>query len=498
MKRNFPFALKPRWEVLAASMLLCSSAGVYADTMPPVDQTESAAQSSPQPSAQSADSTEPAESKPISTDPSPQEAQSAQPAESQPAATSSESQATAPAQSSDPAKTAESQPTSTSPDSASQLQQSPSQTDAPATTVAAQPAPAATDPAPATAAAEAAGNASQAGQTPATAAANGVDTPTQPTNDKVSDIVGTFDPQGVLTPKGHFVIDPSLQFSTSSSNRVALVGYTIIPAITIGLININKVTRDSYVAALDGRYGLTNRLEFAIHVPFVYQEENTQEQPINTPSTASDIQNFTANGGGIGDVQFGFRYQFNQPDAGMPYYVGSLKVSAPTGKGPFDVPYSSQTGLETKTPTGAGFWGVQPGLTFIMPTDPAVFYGGISYQYNFSKNVDKTLFISSGGLASTQVIGDVKPGDVVEVNFGMGFGINDKASFSIGYDHNVIGRTKVNGQFGEGTTTVQVGQLLIGYSYRITPKQTINLTLGVGVTPDSPNAQITLHAPFDL
>jgi len=278
---------------------------------------------------------------------------------------------------------------------------------------------------------------------------------------------------------------------------VSLIGYTIIPAITIGLININKVTRNSFVAALDGRYGLTNRFEFNVHVPYVYQSETTTTNPLATPS--SGPENFTASGGGIGDVQFGFRYQFNQPESGMPYYVGSLKVNAPTGKGPFDVPYSETTGLETKTPTGSGFWGVQPGVTFILPTDPAVFYGGLSYQYNFKRNVNKTLFIqSSSGAASSETINDVKPGNIVEVNFGMGFGINDKASFSIGYDHNVIGKTKINGQVGEGALITQVGELLIGYSYRIAPKQTVNLTLGVGVTPDSPDVQITLHAPFDL
>jgi len=301
----------------------------------------------------------------------------------------------------------------------------------------------------------------------------------------------------VLTPKGSFVFDPSLQFSTSSSNRVSLIGYTIIPAITIGLININKVTRNSYVFALDGRYGITDRLEVSAHVPYVYQKESTSENPLATPSNGPE--NFVADGAGIGDVQLGLRYQFNQPDPGMPYYVGSLRVNAPTGKGPFDVPYSEVTGLATKTPTGSGFWGVQPGITFVLPTDPAVLYGGISYQYNFQSNVNKTLFIqSASGAASSEYIGEVKPGNVFEFNFGMGFGINDKASFSIGYDHNIVGITTINGEKPAGALSVQIGELLIGYSYRISPKQTLNLTLGVGTTPDSPNVQITLHAPFDL
>jgi hypothetical protein len=413
MNRDFPFALKPRWEVLAAGMLLCTAVGAHADEAAP--QAESAA-------AMPAASSAPADPTPTNSPPP--------------------------------------VPAANATGSGPQV--------VPVTTQPTQP-----------------------------AASSSAETATKPTIDKFSDVVGTFAPQGVLTPKGSFVIDPSFQFSTSSSNRVSLVGYTIIPAITIGLININKVTRNSYVFALDGRYGLTDRLEVSAHVPYVYQKESTSVNPLATPSNGPE--NFIADGAGIGDVQLGLRYQFNQPDPGMPYYVGSLRVNAPTGTGPFDVPYSEVTGLQTKTPTGSGFWGVQPGVAWVLPTDPAVLYGGISYQYNFQRNINKTLFIqSSSGAASSEYIGDVKPGNVFEFNFGMGFGINDKASFSIGYDHNVVGITKVNGEKPAGALSVQIGELLIGYSYRISPKQTVNLTLGVGTTPDSPNVQITLHAPFDF
>ena len=53
-----------------------------------------------------------------------------------------------------------------------------------------------------------------------------------------------FDQQGILTPKGKFVLEPSLQYGYSSSNRVALVGYTIIPALLIGLVDVREVKRN--------------------------------------------------------------------------------------------------------------------------------------------------------------------------------------------------------------------------------------------------------------
>ena len=55
---------------------------------------------------------------------------------------------------------------------------------------------------------------------------------------------------GVLTQRGQFVLDPSISYSNSSSLRVSLVGYTIIPAILIGLIDVRDVRRNTYTAAL--------------------------------------------------------------------------------------------------------------------------------------------------------------------------------------------------------------------------------------------------------
>ena len=46
-----------------------------------------------------------------------------------------------------------------------------------------------------------------------------------------------FEQPGILSPRGRWTLEPSLQYGYSSSNRVALVGYTVIPALLIGLGN---------------------------------------------------------------------------------------------------------------------------------------------------------------------------------------------------------------------------------------------------------------------
>ncbi|AXK40589.1 transporter [Crenobacter cavernae] len=313
---------------------------------------------------------------------------------------------------------------------------------------------------------------------------------------RVKNISTAFEKPGVLTPRGSFVFDPSIQFSTTSSNRVAILGYTIVPALTVGVVDVRSVSRNTFVVALGGRYGVTNRLEIEGRIPYVNQHDSSVSRPIGDPAVSDKV--FNTNGNGIGDVQVGLRYQLNDPVGGDPFYIASLRVQAPTGEGPFDVPYDSATNLQTKVPTGSGFWGVQVGGSAVLPSDPAVFFGGVSYQWNRPEDVDKTLNITPGNNV-TQRIGRVDPGDVFQFNFGMGFAINNKSSFSIGYDHNAIFRTKINGQYAaDAQRLIHVGSLLFGYSYTTNPRESVNLILGVGTTRDSPDVQITLRAPFSL
>lgn len=310
------------------------------------------------------------------------------------------------------------------------------------------------------------------------------------------DLTAALEQPTVLTPPGKLVLEPSLQYTTSSSSRVALIGYSVVPAVTIGLIDIREVTRNTWLAGISARYGLANGLEIEGRIPYVYSSETSQEHPFLEGSAEPDV--FSQHGSGIGDAELGLRYQLNHPEEGNPFYVGNLRVRAPTGKGPFDVPYDSQTGLATKVPTGAGFWGVQVGATAVLPSDPAVFFGGVSYQFNLPRDVNKTLFIQQGGVPVTQEIGRVDPGDIFTLNFGMGLGLNEKSSFSIGYEHNYVGKSKINGETPKNSVSSQVGILQLGYSYRLTPKVVGNLSLGIGVTRDAPDAQLTLRLPYSF
>lgn len=308
-----------------------------------------------------------------------------------------------------------------------------------------------------------------------------------------------FDQPGVLTPRHTLVVEPYFNFMYSSENQLSLVGYTVIPALLIGLINVSEVKTTTLTGGLAFRYGLTNRLEFELRVPYVYQTNDTVARQIFTGAASDSV--ISSNGNGIGDVEMTLRYQLNEGGPDKFYYVGWLRFKTATGKGPFDVltdcvttciANTTGTGLPLRQPTGSGFLAIQPGLTWLFPTDPVVFFGNFSYLHSFGK--DESLTLING----QEPLGKIQPGDIWGFNIGMGLALNEKASVSIGYDMSIVQPTSQNGQTVVGSVRTILGTLLIGYSYRITPKTTLNFSIGAGLTRDTPDLSLTMRVPISF
>jgi hypothetical protein len=86
----------------------------------------------------------------------------------------------------------------------------------------------------------------------------------------------------------------------------------------------------------------------------------------------------------------------------------------------------------------------------LYPSDPAVIYAGLGYNYNVADDIDKTI----GKVA----VGRVDPGDSISANLGFGLALNPRLSMSLGYSHNYVfpTSTELDGQ-AEESTSIQVG-----------------------------------------
>lgn len=311
-----------------------------------------------------------------------------------------------------------------------------------------------------------------------------------------------FEQPGVLTQRGKYVFEPALQFGYASSNRVALVGYTVIPALLIGLIDVREVKRNTFTGSVSMRTGLTNRMEIEAKIPYTYRSDSTVSRELFTGTANERV--FATSGRALGDIELAARYQLNDGGADRAYYIGGLRFKARTGRDPFEVvtdcttrcvgENATGTGLPLDLPTGSGFYSLQPSLTWLFPSDPAVFFGTISYLHNFKRSqVSRTVLNGE-----KELLGDLESGAVIGFNFGMGLALNDKASVSFGYDHSSIGRMRQNGTAIPSSVRTQLGTLVVGYSYRLSDTRSLNVSVGVGVTRDTPDVSLTARVPFNF
>ena len=313
------------------------------------------------------------------------------------------------------------------------------------------------------------------------------------------EVAPIFEQPGVLTQPGHYVLEPSVQYGYSSSNRVALVGYTIIPALLIGLIDVREVKRNTVTSALAARFGITRRLEMEIRAPYVYRSDSTVSREIIVGTATNRV--FSSSGMAMGDLEFGARYQLNDGGVDTPFYIASMRFKTRTGKDPFDVVTDCQTrcvgnttgtGLPLDLPTGSGFYSLQAGLTVLYPSDPAVFFGSVTYTHNFARdNVSRKVLNGE-----EEFLGTIAPGGVLGFNFGMGLALNEKSSLSLGYDHSSVGRLRANGEVATGSVRTQLATLLLGYSYRLNNKYSLSVSVGAGLTADTPDVTISVRLPI--
>lgn len=290
------------------------------------------------------------------------------------------------------------------------------------------------------------------------------------------DVPLIVDQGGVLLRKGQVAIEPAVDFSLIETNRVEVAGFTVLPAILVGNFTVSQVERETLSAALTGRVGVTNRLELEARVPYVYRNDDETRRPIGTGS--DDDETVSLDGYGLGDIEMAAHYQINDGGGGWPFFVGNVRVKSDTGTSPFDVDTDSE-GNPTELPTGSGFWSVQPSLTAIMQTDPAIVFANANYTWNIKRDVDD--------------FGEIDPGDSFGGSLGIGFALNERLSMSFAYDHSYVLETTQNGQ--DNNSAFHIGRMLFGGSYRFADNAAANLNFAIGVTEQAPDIQTELRVP---
>jgi hypothetical protein len=301
---------------------------------------------------------------------------------------------------------------------------------------------------------------------------------------------------GVLTPKGQFILDPSIEYDYWSQNQLGVNGFQIIPGITFGNIFANRVEQNITTAALTARYGVTDRLEINLKVPYVYSTGNTIS--LIPEGTSAQLLNVGASGTGIGDLQFGASYQFNSGENGWPIFVGNMLYKTATGISPFQVPIVTVNqpngefleGQPTKLATGTGFDAIEPSLTVLVPTAPGVLFANLQDIHNFGRTVG--IQNVEGGAAIPAYL---QPGENPAITFGIGFALNDRAALTFSYQQEHVFTAYENHEAIAGSP-YSFGTFNFGLGYQINQSTRVNLSVGIGAGQNAPVAKVLLEVPY--
>jgi hypothetical protein len=170
-----------------------------------------------------------------------------------------------------------------------------------------------------------------------------------------------------------------------------------------------------------------------------------------------------------------------------PDLLGSIHFKSTTGVTSYNLE-SADTSL------GTGFNGLTAAVTAAKTNDPLVFFGSLNYTYN--QPAHHTVPLSDPSDPSvTSEVAYIRPGWSTGFQLGSVLSVNPETSITVGWDQLFTRESKLNGQPLPASYLVE-GSLRIGTSYMFAPGRMVDVSMGVGLTPDTPNLQFSVSVPF--
>ncbi len=283
---------------------------------------------------------------------------------------------------------------------------------------------------------------------------------------------------GLLLPNGTLEVDNTASYFSLSSDHLTVDGFALLPVLVVGDITSQRLRRDILIHSLTTRLGLPKQFQMDFTVPYGYVLNRTVDA-LNNQTSASQF--------GIGDIQAGLSRQLAIEHGGVPDLLANIRYKSVTGTNSYDL-QSAETSL------GTGFQSMQANLTAAKSSDPVVFFGNLSYTKSLPAH--HTIPVSDPTNPTvTSTLGYLRPGDAFGFQLGSVLALNTETSVTLGWDQRFTQETKLNGTPLPASYLVE-GSLRIGTSYMYAPGRMVDLSFGVGLTPDTPNLQFSVGFPF--
>src|SRR6185312_10397070 len=279
---------------------------------------------------------------------------------------------------------------------------------------------------------------------------------------------------GLLLPAGMLEIDSAAQYYSLASDHVTVNGFALFPVLVVGDITSERLRRDILINATTARLGLTKKAQLDFTVPYGFVLNRTVDAT-GKQTTASQF--------GLGDILGGVSYQFANEHGNVPDLLGSVHFKSTTGVTSYNL-QSAETSL------GTGFNSLTAAVVAAKTNDPLVFYGNLNYTYN--QPAHHTVPISNpSNPDQTSEVAYIRPGSSIGFDLGSVLSLNPETSMTVGWDQRFTTQSKLDGQPLPATYLVE-GSLRVGTSYMFAPGRMMDVTMGVGLTPDTPNLQFSI------
>lgn len=269
---------------------------------------------------------------------------------------------------------------------------------------------------------------------------------------------------GLLLPPGGVDVDLSLRYLNSSSDRIVVDGFTILPVLVVGDIVSEEVRHDFWEVAATARVGLPWDTQATLRLPGAYQQRRVVTAE-NQEESAYDF--------GLGDVELELSHQLHRSTGTWPDLLASVRWKTDSGANPLNADIGDLT-------LGSGYDALGASLTAVSVADPAVLFGGLSYSHNFSTDSDR---------------GRYEPGASYGFDLGLALALNLGTSLSFAYDHSFTEPSRLNGERLPGSR-LSTGIFSVGASFSPVAARTIDLSVGIGITEDAPDLLVQTSFPL--
>ena len=301
-------------------------------------------------------------------------------------------------------------------------------------------------------------------------------------------------------------LEAGFNYARYDRKQLTLNGFLALDAIFLGSIAVERVASDTFTYTLAARKGITRDISASIEVPFV-QRWTTYQKGGAGGSAAAVAEASVGGDVAVGDVTLSSSYRLFPETPTQPEIALNASVGIPTGQAPYGISWNVlerdndnfiRFAVPTRQPTGQGVWGVNFGASMLKTLDPAILFANVGITHTFARH-----FADLDTSPDTVSPGRVDLGNAFNYGVGVAFALNERMSLSMSLAQRLNGSARIRpdatglweriiGSDGNAAT------LGIGMTYALSERMTFVGNLGIGLTPDAPDFNITAKLPFVL